>query len=249
MQNDIPKVCIDQTIPHEEPIPYIAKPETIRTLRSLQPESPELEIALINPKKWTTGRTLKVSFLEGDSSVQKKVKDIANEWQNYANIKFDFVDTLDGDIRITFRLGQGSWSAVGRDSVARPINIPTMNFGWLTPTTKDAEYRRVVLHEFGHAIGCIHEHQNPDANIQWNEKKVYDYFMGPPNNWSKEDVDHNIFERYSKTITNYSSYDPYSVMIYNLPAQFTRDNKPVGSYNSDLSENDKTFIKMWYPFK
>lgn len=248
MQNDMLNICIDQTIPKDEPIPYIAKPETIEILKGLQPESPELEIALINPKKWTIGRTLKVSFLEGDPSIQEKVKNIAKEWENYANIKFDFVDDRNGDIRITFRLGQGSWSAVGRDSVARPINIPTMNFGWLTPTTDDAEYRRVVLHEFGHAIGCIHEHQNPGAEIQWNKEKVYQYFMGPPNNWSKEEVDHNIFERYSKTITNYSNYDDYSIMIYNLPAHFTLNNQPVGRYNSELSENDKTFMQMWYPF-
>jgi serralysin len=248
MENDIPKLCIDQTILKDEPIPYIAKPETMETLRSLQPESPELEIALVNPKKWTNGRTLKVSFLEGDPSVQEKVKNIAKEWEDHANIKLDFFDNPNGDIRIAFRLGQGSWSAVGRDAVARPINIPTMNFGWLTPTTDDAEYRRVVLHEFGHAIGCIHEHQNPDARIQWKKEKVYEYFMGPPNNWSREQVDHNIFERYSKTITNYSRYDDDSIMIYNLPAQFTVNNQPIGKYNTDLSTNDKIFIKMWYPF-
>jgi serralysin len=26
-----------------------------------------------------------------------------------------------------------------------------MNYGWLTPTSPDAEVRRVVLYEFGHA--------------------------------------------------------------------------------------------------
>ena len=248
MQNDILKVCIDQTIPKNEPLSYIAKPDTIKTLRSLQPELPELKIALINPKKWTTGRTLKVSFLEGDPAVQEKVKEIAKEWEDYANIKLEFGDDSNSEIRITFRSGQGSWSTVGRDAVSRPLNIPTMNYGWLTPTTEDAEYRRVVLHEFGHALGCIHEHQNPDADIQWNKQKVYDYFMGPPNDWSTEDVDHNIFDRYSKTITNYSNYDDDSIMIYNLPAQFTLNNQPVGRYNTELSEDDKTFIQMWYPF-
>ena len=106
---------------------------------------------------------------------------------------------------------------------------------WLVdPETEDQEYRRVVLHEFGHALACIHEHQNPDANIQWNKEKVYKYFMGDPNNWSKEEVDHNIFDRYSKTITNFSDYDNRSIMIYNLPAQFTLNNQPVGKFNTEL---------------
>jgi len=38
---------------------------------------------------------------------------------------------------------------------------PTMNYGWLKDDTDDVEYRRVVIHEFGHALGAIHEHQNP----------------------------------------------------------------------------------------
>ena len=249
MQNNYDiKICIDQTIPKNEPLPYVAKSDTIKTLKDLEPDLPELKIAIVNPKKWTTGRTLKVSFLDGDPFVKEKVRNIAKEWESIANVKLDFIDEKNGDIRIAFKLGNGSWSALGRDAVARPLNIPTMNYGWLTPETEDREYRRVVLHEFGHALACIHEHQNPDANIQWNKEKVYEYFMGNPNNWSKEEVDHNIFDRYSKTITNFSDYDDRSIMIYNLPAQFTLNNQPVGKFNTELSENDKTFTQMWYPF-
>ena len=58
------------------------------------------------------------------------------------------------------------------------------------PTT--TEYERVVVHEFGHALGAIHEHQNPKGGIEWNLPAVYKYFAGPPNFWSKEDVDVNV---------------------------------------------------------
>ena len=47
-----------------------------------------------------------------------------------------------------------------------------MNYGWLTPDSDDDELRRVVLHEFGHALGLIHEHQNPEGGIEWNEPAV-----------------------------------------------------------------------------
>jgi serralysin len=42
---------------------------------------------------------------------------------------------------------------------------PTMNYGWMTPDSSDDEVHRVVAHEFGHALGLIHEHQNPDTPI------------------------------------------------------------------------------------
>jgi hypothetical protein len=38
-------------------------------------------------------------------------------------------------------------------------NIPTTNFGWFNSSTDLREIRRTTLHEFGHVLGCIHEHQ------------------------------------------------------------------------------------------
>jgi hypothetical protein len=51
-----------------------------------------------------------------------------------------------------------------------------MNYGWLLANTPDQEYSRVVLHEFGHALGAIHEHQHPAAGIPWDKPKVYEYY-------------------------------------------------------------------------
>lgn len=39
---------------------------------------------------------------------------------------------------------------------------PTMNLGWIADDVmlEDSE-RGVILHEFGHVLGLMHEHQNP----------------------------------------------------------------------------------------
>jgi len=237
------KMCIDQTIPGQEPFQYIASERSLQTLKEF--EEPEF-IALVKLKTWTAGRTLRISFLDGDDPrVHKKVEEIASEWLDHANIKFDFINTKDGDIRISFNQ-LGYWSKLGRDAVATPLHLPTMNFEGFTINTEESEYRRVVIHEFGHALGCIHEHQNPSVNINWNKPVVYDYFRSTQG-WDREKVDHNIFRRYSKSITNFSSFDENSIMIYNLPAILTLDNKPIGKRNTNLSEIDKKFISLWYP--
>jgi hypothetical protein len=85
---------------------------------------------------------------------------------------------------------------VGTDALSIPRSEPTMNFGWLTPESDDDEFSRVVTHEFGHALGAVHEHQNPAAEIPWDKPKVYDYYAGAPNFWTKEQVEINLFQRY-----------------------------------------------------
>jgi serralysin len=242
MKNEI-KVCVDKVIKGNEPAQYMDVSLPAEKMTRL-PIAPRL--AILRFKAWTPGRTLNVSFLDGKAVIQDKVIDYAKEWTRYANIRLKFNGTTQADIRISFKQ-KGSWSHIGRDALAIPKHKPTMNFGWLTETTDDDEYSRVVIHEFGHALGCVHEHQNPSGKIKWNKPAVYNYFRGPPNNWTKEDVDHNLFERYSKNITNYTALDPKSIMLYPIPAEFTLDNKAIGGNNNKLSKMDKQFIARQYP--
>ena len=201
--------------------------------------------ALVMAKKWPNGSTLRVLFLDGDPDVQLKVVQYAQEWSKYANITFDFRDAPDAEIRISFR-HRGSWSAIGTDALNVPTDRPTMNYGWLTPGTPDDEYSRVVIHEFGHALGLIHEHQNPSGGIQWNKSVVYRYYEGPPNFWVPQQVDINLFRNYAVDQTNFTQTDPLSIMMYPIPEGFTTDGLVVG-FNRILSETDKLFVSQTYP--
>jgi hypothetical protein len=121
-----------------------------------------------------------------------------------------------------------------------------MNFGWLADDTDDTEYRRVVVHEFGHALAAIHEHQNPRGGLKWNVQAVYKTFSGPPNNWSKEAIDFNILQKYSIDQLNATEFDMDSIMLYSFPPELLKGGKGTPE-NTDLSAGDKKFIAKMYP--
>ena len=76
---------------------------------------------------------------------------------------------------------------------------------------------------------------------------MYAFYAQPPDNWSREYVDQNIFARYATTLTNYSNYDKLSIMHYPIPADLTTDGSSVG-WNSDFSTMDKQWAALVYPF-
>jgi Astacin (Peptidase family M12A) len=205
------------------------------------------KMALEAGKKWADGKTLGVYFMDGSATQKARVKAQAIKWQQFANIKFNFAaKKATAHIRISFVADDGSWSYIGTDNLGIPKREPTMNFGWLRDNTEDAEYERVVVHEFGHALGAIHEHQNPKGGIQWNLPAVYAYFSGPPNNWSKADIDSNVVNKYSVDQLNASKYDPNSIMLYHFEGTLIKGGKAT-KFNTHLSIGDKRFIKTQYP--
>lgn len=183
---------------------------------------------------------LKVYFMDGDTTVIRKVMTIANLWEPYSGIKFKQVSQdSSGDIKVSFK-ANGTWSAIGRQALYK---YPSMNLGWLTPSTDDLEYRRVALHEFGHALGLIHEHQNPlSKEIKWDVKYVKNYFKPI---WSEPEIEANIFKRYQKSSINGTAYDSLSIMMYAIPAEFRLD-RIATPWNRELSALDRFFVGSKY---
>jgi serralysin len=237
------RACIDRFVGAPPP-PYVLPPETMAGLRGLPGRQ---GLVIVVTKMWEVGRTIRIRFLEGSPKVQNKVKEMAMLWTNNANIKFQFVNDSDADIQIAFKQGDGSWSYIGTDANTIAPGQPTMNFGWFDENTSDEEFSRTTKHEFGHMLGCPHEHQNPSEGINWNKEVVYTDLGGSPNFWDRETVDRNLFERYSKTITRYTEVDPQSIMMYPIPKRWTTDGKSYGENAFDLSNTDKEFIKKVYP--
>lgn len=254
--SSIIKMCIDKVLPQEQAIdaarramaenPENAPGRMTPPRFGVAPAAAErARMAILTGRKWKNGRTLRVGFMGGDPAVRDKVQFFAKQWMDYVNITLQFVNDPGADIRVAFVPG-GSWSYIGTDALGIPTGQSTMNYGWLDPTTPDDEYSRVVLHEFGHTLGCIHEHQHPEAGIPWDKPAVYRYYMGPPNNWTKEDVDNNIFDLVPASQTQFSAFDPTSIMCYAVPNSLTLGDYEIG-WNRVLSQTDKQFAAVAYP--
>jgi hypothetical protein len=202
-----------------------------------------------------------VCFMGGAPELRKRIVNAALEWTKHgANIPIDFgpannprVCTQSGAyIKIGFAYA-GYWSTVGQDS--RDLvnaNEQSMNFAyWDVNPASEPIFTQTVLHEFGHAIGYQHEHQNPwsSCEAEFNWPVIYTYLAGPPNRWSKETVDHNMRTLNEDGLVG-GQFDKKSIMLYTFPKEFYKEGEKSICYalpNYTLSAVDLTFAAEMYP--
>lgn len=109
----------------------------------------------------------------------------------------------------------------------------------------EAELKRVVMHEFGHALGLLHEQSYPGA-VKWKKTdSVYNYYR-ETQGWDRAKVDFNVFEMSNQFYTNGTAYDPKSIMHYSIASWQTIDGYSMKD-NYELSAGDKSLIAALYP--
>jgi hypothetical protein len=222
----VPRVCFDRVLPYS----LMALQDTRKVRR---PGGSVLFAIAPIGKMWINGSTLRVRFIGGTTSQRAVAMEQARWWSAVCNIKFEFVDDHDAEIRCSFDESDGAWSYLGTDCRGIPFEHATMNLGFLDGGTAG--------HEFGHALGLTHEHQNPDGGILWDEAAVIAALAGPPNFWDETTTRHNVLERYAANQVKGTKFDPESIMLYFFPASWTTNG--VGTRQNDvLSKMDKQFI-------
>lgn len=215
-------------------------------------------------KLWQSAQVLRACFFEGPSlDTLSRIVRTAKQWEKAGNIKLDFGDLNNprmcrtnqaNEIRIGYAY-KGYWSLVGQDSVnfSRQYD-QSMNlefFNSLPPV--EPEFSSTVLHEFGHAVGLQHEHQNPKSTCEqeFNWDAIYASLAAPPNGWDKAKVDLNMRRLLNDGDVNVvGEFDKRSIMLYTFPDWMYRDGTGSSCYftaNAEISDGDRATVAYMYP--
>ena len=101
---------------------------------------------------------------------------------------------------------------------------PTMHLNLQSPSWAPRLYKRLILHEFGHALGLEHEHQRPDIPNLFDDEKLKEIvrkqLIQKYGSCSDKDVEKKIEDQWKALIPAdpeavvRSLYDKDSIMHY-----------------------------------
>jgi hypothetical protein len=247
------KGCLTRSLPESQLVAAATMARSINPLNAVAMDTlgltlPPQHIAVMSHKYWgADGADLTFGFMEPtQADFRNRISDHFNSWGKFCQVKASWTQT-DPQIRIT-REGDGYWSYVGVDILSIPKNKPTMCLADFTMKTSEAEWKRVVRHEFGHTLGCPHEHMRVALVSRLDEGKTIAFFLRNQG-WSPQTTRQQVLTPLSEaSIRGSVGADDTSIMCYQLPGTITKDGKPIPG-GLDFSEIDMSFMATIYPKK
>ena len=215
------------------------------------------------PHLWSEIDTkIYVCFFPKRKNFHKVIVKLATDWtRTEAYVPLDFGDpdnprlcTAENKNREHIRIGFNNkniiWSAVGVQSVIYdlfPLGKPSMSFDFDDNITT-AKLKRIVLHEFGHALGLEHEHQSPLSECDTSAYKLAKLykFLNKQNSWRPSMVRKKLKILHEKGLIA-TRFDTDSVMYYAFPRRFYRKSNCYSTPKANLSDVDKETILQMYP--
>lgn len=210
---------------------------------------------LVKNKLWKKDTVLNVVFLDGNPKLHQLVKSIAPQWLQQTSLSFQFFSNLSSapkqtHIRISFNLHSGSRLGNHQDYQSKTA---TMNlFDLVSNQTSDSGAQRLILHEFGHALGFEHEYRSSywPYDTKVIEQIIVDCYpkmelIGYSSQTAKQRCQ-TINAPINSKLAYLTAYDEGSIMNY--PMSFIL--KDGGEKNIkaaiNLSTLDHYAIQLWY---
>ena len=216
-----------------------------------------------------TGSTFKklrigVFFLNGDDKQRALVREVALEWTKddaAKGVEWVFDNPNMKQIRIQFNGFGMSSSAIGTDALQyQDEKLATMRLSLVGGDTNKEEDRRRILHEFGHALGLMHEHQHPDTGYIFRTSQIFQDVVS--RGWCNDDrgyigdiqcllkIESQITLPFNKSYKcpGSSEFDDSSVMAYPIQQSWIYANKgPAIKSARTISVLDKKCVGSLYP--
>jgi hypothetical protein len=266
--------------------------------RGLAAERGGLEFMVSDLRRWVPGGVVRVAFLDGDTHLHSSVAEATKQITDACNLTLDFGEQAGGafrrwttqdtalaaEIRVSFDM-DGFFSLVGTDSTdptAGPRSGPvggragqrSLNLGGFSARLPQ-RWQGTVRHEFLHALGFHHAHQNMrgpcESQFRWDDDPgyeptqdprgmfvpdpagrspgIYTFLAGFPNFWPRAKVDHNLRTEESPDLV-VGPFDSESVMLYSFAPFFYKTQPsscaPTGDH-VQLSSGDRRGLSLLYP--
>jgi Subtilase family len=223
---------------------------------ALYPELAAPGVASLD-KLWPTKEPLKICFQGGTAKARSEIAAVAMEWTGGTSLVLDFGSApkyntcLDGTAGGVIRVGfseAGFWSYIGTDARIAMDGHPTLNLSGMQDGAEG--WRAIVLHQFGHALGLLHQEQDPSGECagEFNQTSIADRTR-----WPDAMVERNlapVVPDNGRFLT--TGFDRDSVMrILTDPMFFNRGEASpcYGPLADRLSAGDKLLANRIYPPK